>query len=124
MAANKVVRFGPTAIPASATNLVNPPTVSGGVGVAGTNTGTYLIVKHIRIVNKDASARTVTLYIGATGGSAAGTEFAFTAYSIPANSFVDWYGVLRLEPADFLTGIASQVTTLVFTGEGEIGING
>jgi hypothetical protein len=122
MAANKNIRMGPVAMSNSATNIVNPPTLTGGTGLAGTNTNSYVIIRHIRIVNKTGGAATASLYIGATGGSAAGTEFAYNATSIPANSYVDWYGMVRLEPADFLTGLASALTTLTFEAEGEIGV--
>jgi len=122
MAANKIVRFGPVAMAAAATNIINPPTLTGGTGLAGTNSNTYLVLRHIRIVNKTAAAATATLYVGATGGSAAGTEFAYNATSIPANSYVDWYGQMRLDVADFLTGLASAATTLTFEAEGEIGV--
>ena len=122
MAANKVIRFGPVAMSNSATNIINPPTLTGGTGLAGTNTASYVILRHIRIVNKTAGAATATLYIGATGGSAAGTEFLGTAISVAANSYVDWYGQVRLDTADFLTGLASALTTLTIQGEGEIGV--
>lgn len=122
MASNKVVRFGPVALGTSAANIINPPTVSGGVGLAGTNTSTYIILRHIRIVNRTAGAATVSLYVGATGGSTSGTEFGYTGTSIPANSYVDWYGQMRLDVADFLTGLASVASTLTFEAEGEIGI--
>lgn len=122
MASNKTVRFGPTALTNAAANLINPPTITGGTGVAGTNVNTYVIVRHIRIVNKTSAAATVSLYVGANGGSAGGTEFAFNGTTIAANSSVDWYGILRLDAADYLTGLASANTTLVFQAEGEIGI--
>jgi hypothetical protein len=122
MASNKILRLGPVAMAAAATNIVNPPTLTGGTGLAGTNTATYLVIRHIRIVNKTAGAVNATLYVGATGGSAAGTEFGFNATPIPANSYVDWYGQLRLDSADFLTGLASAATSLTFEAEGEIGI--
>lgn len=122
MASNKIIRFGPVALGTSAANIVNPPTVSGGVGLAGTNSATYLVLRHIRIVNKTGTAATASLYIGGTGGSTAGTEFLGTAISIPANSAIDWYGMLRLDTADFLTGLASATTTLTIEGEGEIGV--
>lgn len=123
MAANKVVRFGPIALTATTTtNLINPPTVSGGAGVAGTNTATYVIIKHIRVVNKTASAVTLSLYIGATGGNAAGTEFLGLGASVAANSYVDWYGQLRLDTADFLVGGAGTGTALTLQAEGEIGV--
>ena len=123
MASNKIVRFGPAAmILTTPTNILNPPTVSGGVGVAGTNTATYLVVRHIRIVNKTAGAVTFSLYIGATAGSAAGTEFMGLGTSVAANSYVDWYGQLRLDIADFLSGFANTGTALTIQAEGEIGI--
>ena len=122
MASNKILRMGPVALGTSAANIVNPPTLTGGTGLAGTNTATYLVVRHIRVVNKTASAATCSFYIGATGGSAAGTEFLGTALSVAANSYIDWYGQVRLDTADFLTGLASAGTTLTFECEGEIGI--
>ena len=122
MAANKVIRCGPVAMSNAAANIVNPPTTTGGVGLAGTNTNTYVILTHIRIVNKTAGSVNATLYVGLTGGSAAGTEFAYNATPIPANQYVDWYGRLRLDVADFLTGLASAATSLTFEAEGEIGV--
>ncbi len=87
-----------------------------------TNTNSYYLITHIRIVNKTASAATFSLYIGATGANAAGTEFMGTAQSVAANSFVDWYGRLTLDVADFLVGGAGTATALTFAAEGEIGI--
>lgn len=120
MAANKTIRFGPVAIPNAVGNLFNPPTLTGGVGVPGT--ATYVILKHLRIVNKTAGAVTVSAYIGLTGGSAAGTEFGWNGFSIPANSRDDWYGAVRLDTADFLTAVASAAASLTIEGEGEIGV--
>jgi hypothetical protein len=123
MAANKVIRFGPVAMSnVLTTNILNSPTLTGGTGLAGTNANTYLILRHIRIVNKTAGAVTFSLWLGATGGNAAGTEVIGTATSVAANSYVDWYGMLRMEPADFLVGGASAATSLTIQGEGEIGI--
>lgn len=101
------------AIPAAAGNLLNGALTSlaGPVGITYTQPRLYLT--HIRIVNKSASAIPFTLYVGATGGSAAGTEFGFGANSVPANSYVDWYGEFEMDSTDFLTGIAGTVTTLV-----------
>jgi hypothetical protein len=123
MAANKVIRFGPVALSNTlTTNILNPPTLTGGTGLAGTNTASYLILRHIRVVNKTAGAVTLSLYIGATGGNAAGTEFLGLGTSIPANSYVDWYGMLRMDTADFLVGGAGALTSLTIQGEGEIGV--
>jgi hypothetical protein len=121
---NKAIRLGPIAVSNAVGNLFNPPTVTGGVNPPGLSTATYYIIKHIRIVNKTASAVTFSGYIGATGASAAGTEFLGTGLSIAANSYVDWYGTLRMDTADFFTGVASALTSLVIEAEGEIGIAG
>lgn len=122
MASNKTVRFGPTAIPTSATNMVNCNVTSLAGPVGFTMTQPFVVLRHIRVVNKDSTARTFSMFVGATGGSAAGTEIIGTLLSVAANSAFDWYGLLRLDAADFLTALASTVTTLVFEAEGEIGL--
>ena len=123
MAANKLIRVGPVALTTTlTTNILNPQTLAGGVVTGTSNANTYLILRHLRIVNKTASAATFTLYIGATGGNVAGTEFMGTAQSVPANSFVDWYGALRLDTADFLVGGSGTTLALTLEGEGEIGV--
>ena len=123
MAANKIIRMGPVALSnVLTTNIINPPTLTGGTGLAGTNTASYLVLRHLRIVNKTAGAVTFSLYIGATGGNVAGTEFMGLGTSVAANSYVDWYGMLRLDAADFLVGGASAATSLTLQAEGEIGV--
>jgi hypothetical protein len=123
MAANKIFRFGPVAMSNTlTTNILNPPTATGGVG-AGSSSN-YIVLRHIRIVNKTAGAVTFSLWLGATGGNAAGTEVVGTGYSVAANSAFDWYGVMRLDAADFLVGGASAATSLTIQGEGEIGVSG
>lgn len=123
MASNKTFRFGPVALTTTlTTNILNPPTASGGVNAGSSSQ--YIILRHIRIVNKTASAATVTLYIGATGGNAAGTEFLGVGKSVPANDYIDWYGAVRLDAADFLVGGSNTATALTIQGEGEIGVAG
>ena len=123
MAANKLIRVGPVALTVTlTTNILNPQTLAGGVVTGTSNAATYLILRHLRIVNKTAAAATFTLYIGATISNVAGTEFMGTAQSVPANSFVDWYGQLRLDTADFLVGGAGTTLALTLEGEGEIGV--
>jgi hypothetical protein len=118
---NKPLRIGPLALTNAAANIFNPGTTTGGVNsYSGANL--YALLTHIRLVNKTASPHTASLYIGATGGSAAGTEFAFNAVAIPANSSVDWNGRCRIDVADFLTGLADANTAVTFEAEGEIGI--
>jgi hypothetical protein len=124
MASNKIVRLGPVAVPTAITNLFNPPTLTGGVNPPISSTTSYYVIRHIRIVNKAASAITFSGFVGASAASAAGTEFLGGALSIAANSYVDWYGMLRLDAADYLTGLASVVTSLVIEAEGEMGVAG
>lgn len=121
MASNKAFRFGPIALTNTlTTNLLNPPTATGGTN--GGSSSQYIILKHIRVVNKTSGAATFTLYLGATGANVAGTELIGVAQSVAANSSYDWYGTLRIDAADFLVGGASAATTLTIQGEGEIGV--
>jgi hypothetical protein len=121
MASNKAFRFGPVALTTTlTTNIFNPPAGSGGVGVTATNQ--YAIIRHIRIVNKTGSAATFSLWLGATGANAAGTEIIGQAFSVAANSAFDWYGLLRFDAADFLVGGAGTATALTIDGEGELGV--
>lgn len=124
MASNKTIRFGPVALTNTlTTNIINPNVTSLAGPVGFTMTQPYIVIRHIRIVNKTAGAVTFTLYLGATGGNTAGTEVIGTALSVAANSAYDWYGLLRLDAADFLVGGASASTSLTFEAEGEIGLS-
>ena len=120
---NKVFRAGPLALTNTlTTNILNPATATGGVN--GGTSAQYIIMQHIRIVNKTAGAVTFSLWIGATGANAAGTEFIGIGLSIAANQPYDWYGKARLDAADFLVGGASAATSLSITIEGEVGVAG
>ena len=121
MASNKAFRFGPIALTATpTTNLLNPAAATGGVNAGAS--AQYIILRHLRIVNKTAGAVTFSLWLGATGGNVAGTEVIGTAAAVAANSYVDWYGALRLDAADFIVGGASALTSLSIQGEGEVGV--
>jgi len=123
MAANKIFRFGPTAMSATlTTNILNPPTAAGGTGSGSSSQ--YIVLRHIRIVNRTGGGVTFSLFLGGTGGNVSGTEVVGTATTVPANSFVDWYGQLRIDAADFLVGGASAGASLTIQGEGEIGVSG
>ncbi len=123
MAANKIFRFGPIALTnTTTTNLLNPPTATGGTN--GGAAAQYIVLKHIRIVNKTAGAITCSFWLGGTGGNVAGTEVIAQGTTVAANSYIDWYGSLRLDSTDFLVGGASANTSLSIEGEGEIGVAG
>jgi hypothetical protein len=123
MAQNKTEIFGPVALTTTLTTNIVAPAAAGASAVGYTATATYILLRHIRIVNKTASSATCSFWKGATGANAAGTEVVGQALSVPANSYVDWYGQMRLEGANgFLVGGASANTTLTFQGEGEVGL--
>jgi len=123
MASNKAFRFGPVAMSSTlTTNILNPPTATGGVN--GGSSAQYIIIRHIRIVNKTGGAVTFSLWLGATGANTAGTEVIGQALSVAANSAYDYYGLMRLDSTDFLVGGASAGTSLSIEGEGEIGVAG
>ncbi len=123
MAANKLFNLGPVALTTTlTTNILNPATATGGVN--GGAAAQYIILRHIRIINKTGSAATFSLYRGATGANAAGTEVVGIAQSVAANAAYDWYGSMRFDAADFLVGGAGTTLALVIQGEGEVGVSG
>ena len=115
MAQTKTFRLGPTALSTTlTTNLCNPGTLTGGVG-SYSGGSLYIILRHIRIVNKHAStAATFSLWLGATGANAAGTEL-WTGKSIAANDSFEWYGNLKMTSTDFLVGGSGTATALTIT---------
>ena|SRR5690349_10506292 len=124
MAQNKRQTFGPVYVASAAGNLV-APAAAGASAVGYTATATYILINQIHLANTDTgTTRTVVLYLGATGGSAGGTEIAPTI-SIPPNSAVDLFFAngLRLEGTNgFLTGTASAASKIVLTATGEVGL--
>ena len=125
MAANKIWRAGPVALTTTlTTNVLNPNVTSLAGPVGFTLTQPYLLIRHIRIVNKTGSAATFSFWLGATAGNVAGTEVIGQAKSVAANDVYDWYGLLRLDAADFLVGGSGTATALTADFEGEIGISG
>lgn len=121
MASNTLRRIcGPVAMSATyTTNILNVGTYTGGTGVVSGAVTPFLIVRHIHVTNK-ASTATFRLFLGATAGNAAGTELVFNQ-SVAAGTSWDWYGMFRMDAADFLVGGASAATTLTLTAYGEVG---
>jgi hypothetical protein len=128
MASNRSINIGPVALTTTlTTNILN--TGAGAlatVPVGYTHPQNYILLKHIRVSNKTGSAATFSLWKGATGANAAGTEFIGTAISVPANSYLDFYSTpgWRFDSADFLVGGAGTATALTLTAAGEIGCAG
>lgn len=122
---NKRLNIQPVAVTNAASNMLNPTLTSAAGGVGIVCTQPYVLIRHIRAVNKTAASHTISMYKGATSGSAAGTEFAWNATVVPANSFIDWYGELRLDTGDFLTALADANTSIVLNfDQAEIGFAG
>ena len=94
---------GPSYLANSATNIYNPAS------------GIVANLRQIHLANKTGSAATYSLYIGATGGSAGGTELA-GAVSLAANSCVDlFFADLVMKNADFLSGLSGTASAIVVT---------
>ena len=125
MAANKPFAFGPVALVTTlTTNIFNPGTTTGGVAsTPAPYDKLFALIFQVRVVNKTGTAATFTLYKGATGANAAGTELA-VAQSVPANDYVElvWPKGIRFNTTDFLVGGAGTTTALTIQGVGEIGI--
>lgn len=112
---------GPIALTTTlTTNILNPPTTTGGVNAGTPNT--YILLTHIRIVNKTGSAATFSFWLGATGANTAGTEVIGQAKSVAANDAFDWYGKLKIKTSQFLVGGSGTSTALTFEAEGEMGV--
>jgi hypothetical protein len=125
---NKILNFEPAIISSAAlapVNLFNCSVTTltpGGIGFTGTQP--YAILKHIRLVNTLTTAAViVSLYKGATLTSSAATSFAFSSASIPASSYVDWYGQNRFDSGDYLVAAANLSTACLINIEGEIGLS-
>ena len=122
MASNKLWSCGPVALTVTlTTNILNFNITSLAGPVGTTLTQPYYIIRHIRISNKTASAATFSLWLGATGGNVAGTEVVGTGLSVAANQSYDWYGMMRMDVAQFLVGGSNTGTALTFQCDGEIG---
>jgi len=129
---NKILNFEPAVLATSSLasvnaggNLMNCSITTlavGGIGFTGTQP--YIILKHLRLQNQlTTTSVNATLYKGGTLGSVSGTEFAFSSVSIPAQSFVDWYGQHRFDSGDYLTGYCNLNSSTIINIDGEIGIS-
>jgi hypothetical protein len=132
MAQNKIFNSEPAFI---ATNSLSTVQAGGNLfncavttlaaqGIGFTPSQPYAIMKHIHVANTlTTTAVNVTLYKGATIASASGTQFQWSSVSIPAQSYLDWYGQHRFDSADYLTGYASLPNAVTINMDGEIGLS-
>lgn len=122
MPGNKDVRIGPIALTTTlTTNILNPPTATGGVN--GGSSAQFIEIEQIHFVNHTNAVAKVSLWLGATGANAAGTEI-LSQYSIAAYSSYDFYCMLRLDSADFLVGGCDTATAVAIYLSGTQGVTG
>lgn len=96
---------GPAYLGSSIANIYTPP-----------SSDVYVLINQIHIANVTTGAVTATLYIGATGGSAGGTEI-MKGKSVAANDVYDEFFSpgIKMISTDFLSGLASAGSSLVIT---------
>lgn len=127
MAQNRTLNIQPIALTGTlATTILKAfiTTLTGGAGY--TQTQPYILVTHMRIVNTTSGPLAVSLFVGAAATASAGTEFAFSATVVPANSYVDWYGKLRLDGSTAFEALCGGSTTtgLTINIDAEMGVSG
>lgn len=113
--------LGPVALTTTlTTNILNGAisSLSGPVGI--TLQQPFIKINRIRVVNKTSSAATFSLWKGATGANAAGTEIVGQGTSVAANSYVDIWGPFYFKSGDFLVGGSGTATALTIEAVGEI----
>lgn len=98
---------GPAYLAASATNIYTPPASTMG-----------LRLRRLHFCNTDSVIRTFSVWIGATGGSAGGTEI-FKDKSLPAKDVYTHVCDIDMASTDFLSGLASSASTITVTVEAE-----
>ena len=102
MSCGTLKRFGPAYIASSVADILSQ-----------SDTTKYIEIRRIHVCNVTTSSATFSLYIGASGGSAGGTEIYKTKL-VPSNdAYIDWR-LLKLLSTEYLTGIcetgASKLT--------------
>jgi hypothetical protein len=84
--------------------------------LATVGTGKMWIIKHITVVNNDASSRAFALY---RQGTAAANIITPPAMAVPAGGMAEWDGTLSMNDAETLRGVASVASMLTVTIDGD-----
>lgn len=109
-------------VPTYTTNILNPPTTTGGTpAAAAPYDKTKIYVKRIRIINTTNAPLTFRLYKGATAANAGGTEIAKDAIVAANSEVLNYPPNMVLTTSDFLVG-AGSAAGLNIEVIGEIGI--
>jgi hypothetical protein len=80
--------------------------------------GLFNTIRHVHVANVTGGPLTFRLFLGATGGSAGGTEL-FRDKNVPANDAFDYWCATPQKSTDYLSGLASAANGLVITIDGE-----
>lgn len=74
----------------------------------------YTIIYQIHVANTTGAPVNFSMWLGATGANAAGTQL-FSAYNVAANSVFDWNTRLKMLSTDFLVGgaVATGLTVTI-----------
>ena len=96
---------GPAFIAAAAADILTTPAA-----------GFHHVIQHIHVVNVGAQS-SFSLFLGITGGSAAGTQIGGGTKVIAANDTLDLYFSpgLVMENTKYLSGVAADASRLVIT---------
>lgn len=76
---------------------------------------TSAILRNIHVANETTVAATFTLSIALTATADAAGKRLYSAYSVGANSVMDWSGFIVLNTTDLLIGFASAASTMTIT---------
>lgn len=124
MTQNRIFNFSSALVLTTPTDILNGAITSlaGPVGV--TLTQPYIILTRVRVINKHATLTAAySLFIGATGGSAAGTEFMRAPRTVALNDFDEWVGRRRMSSTQFLSGFSTVAAALTIEGDFEVGFS-
>lgn len=65
------------------------------------------LIKTIDIANTTSAAKSATVYLVASGGSASASNMLIPTVSIPANGMLQWHGEQVLDVGDFIVSMGS-----------------
>jgi len=92
---NKRLFIPPVVANVTTTTVLIDTTITAVTGPTGfTATQPYILLHHIRAVNtSNSTPYTVTMFYGTANTQV----FAWSAVAVPASSYVDWFGEIRID---------------------------
>lgn len=120
----KLLNVAPIALGNAAANLLNCNVTSLAGPIGLTVNQPFIVIEHIHFANIDTSTRWFSLYKGATAGSVGTTALFFQRPILPLDVYDYFPSDLRLDAADFLTGLSDVANKVILTFDLRIGISG